>query len=239
MTTGTPGARTQPVIAIDGPGGAGKSTVARELARRLGWRYLDSGAMYRAVTIAVLDAGVGQDPAAITATAAAAVVTLSTDPDDPWTALGGLRVTERIRGRDVTNAVSAVSAVPSVRAQLVISMRALVGDGGIVVEGRDIGTTVVPDADVKIFLTAAAAARAARRHQESGADHGTDLTVIHAEISRRDASDSSRTESPLAMAEDALEIDATDMSVDEVVAVVLQRCEAFAPGGLTRAEAGA
>jgi len=228
------------VIAIDGPGGAGKSTVARELARRLGWRYLDSGAMYRAVTVAVLQAGVlPEDQAAIAATALRAAVLVNTDPDDSWTSLDGELITDRIRGRAVTNAVSAVSAVPDVRTLLLTRLRSIVGPGAIVVEGRDIGTTVVPDAEVKIFLTADAAARAERRHRESTGDDRADLIMVHDEIARRDALDSNRAESPLARADDAIEIDATTMSVDDVVCAVLKRCEAFVPAAAGRIEADA
>ena len=240
MTTSAPASRALPVIAIDGPGGAGKSTVARELARRLGWRYLDSGAMYRAVTVAVLEAGVAPaDQAAVAATALRAAVLVNTDPDDSWTSLDGTVVTERIRSRRVTNAVSAVSAVPDVRSLLLSRLRSIVGPGAIVVEGRDIGTTVVPDAEVKIFLTADAAARAERRHRESTGDDQADLHVVHNEITRRDELDTGRTESPLARADDAIEIDATTMSIEDVVFAVLQRCEAFVPAAAGRIEADA
>ncbi|MEP7053840.1 MAG: (d)CMP kinase, partial [Actinomycetota bacterium] len=179
MTTRPAVRRTRPVIAIDGPGGSGKSTVSREIARRLGWRYLDSGALYRAVTVAVIEAGADiRDHEAIAKVAATAAVQVSTDPVDSWTELDGRRVTEQIRSRPVTNAVSAVSAVPEVRAALLIQQRRVIGEGAIVVEGRDIGTTVVPDAELKVFLTAEPAARATRRHREDSAPGGAvDLTV--------------------------------------------------------------
>lgn len=240
MTTGATSGRTLPVIAIDGPGGSGKSTVARALARRLGWRYLDSGAMYRAVTVAVLDAGVATaDQVAVAGIAARAAVQVNTDPDDAWTRLDGQQVTERIRSRAVTNAVSEVSAVPAVRATLLTAQRAMIGPGAIVVEGRDIGTTVVPDAEVKIFLTAEPAARAARRHRDTATPDGADLTVTHYEISRRDALDATRSTSPLAKAPDAVEIDTTTMTVEQAVAAILQRCALFAPAHLLRTEADA
>jgi CMP/dCMP kinase len=212
------------VIAIDGPGGSGKSTVARELSRRLRLRYLDSGAMYRAVTVAVLDADVDlKDDAAIWATAQVASVAVGTDADDPWTELNGTRVDERIRSRAVTNAVSAVSAVPAVRERLVQLQREIIGAGGIVVEGRDIGTTVAPAAPVKIFLNAHPDARASRRHHDPAAPELSGIALTRAEIDRRDALDSSRPVSPLAKAHDAVEIDTTDLSVDEVVAQILKR----------------
>lgn len=230
MTTRQALGRTLPVVAIDGPGGSGKSTVARELARQLGWRYLDSGAMYRAMTVAVLDAAVdAADPLAVATVATKAAVEVNTDPDDAWTTLDGRSVTERIRSRAVTNAVSAVSAVPAVRAALLDAQRTIIGAGAIVVEGRDIGTTVVPDAEVKIFLTADPDARAARRHRDEAAPDRVDLMVTRDEIGRRDESDASRATSPLVKAPDATEIDTTRLSVEQVVAAVLREC--------TRAEA--
>jgi cytidylate kinase len=218
-------ARRLPVIAIDGPGGSGKSTVSRELARRLRWRYLDTGAMYRAVTLAVLEAGVdADDTAAIVAVAAAADVMVETDPDDPGTYLAGRPVNDLIRTRSVTNAVSAVSAVPEIRAIVLVQQRTAIGAGEIVVEGRDIGTTVVPDAEIKIFLTADAGARAARRHRDTDAPDANDLAVVHEEIARRDALDAGRSTSPLARAADAIEIDTTSMTVDDVVRAILEQC---------------
>jgi CMP/dCMP kinase len=212
------------VLAIDGPGGSGKSTVARELSRRLRLRYLDSGAMYRAVTVAVLDAHVDlDDAAAVWAISRLASVAVGTDPDDPWTELNGTRVDELIRSRAVTNAVSAVSAVPAVRERLVRLQREIIGTGGIVVEGRDIGTTVAPDAPVKVFLTAHPDARANRRHHDLAAPELSGIALTRAEIDRRDALDSSRPVSPLAKAPDAVEIDTTDLSVDEVVVQILAR----------------
>lgn len=240
MTNGPAGMRTGPVIAIDGPGGSGKSTVAREIARRLGLRYLDTGALYRAVTAAVLDRDIAlTDDAAIAAVAAATGVVVNTDPDDPWTEIDGVRVTERIRSRAVTNAVSAVSAVRAVRAHLLTVQRAAVGAGGIVVEGRDIGTTVVPDAEVKVFLTAAPAARAARRHRDADAPEHDDFSRTHDEMSRRDRLDASRAESPLARAEDAIEIDTTELSIEEVVREILGHCPTSATAGTDRAGADA
>ncbi len=213
-----------PVIAIDGPGGSGKSTVAREVSRRLRLRYLDSGAMYRAITVAVLDAHVDlDDESAIWAVCRLASVAVGTDPDDPWTELNGKRVDERIRSRAVTNAVSAVSAVPAVRDRLVPLQRQIIGTGGIVAEGRDIGTTVAPDAPMKFFLTADPDARANRRHHDPAAQELSGIALTRAEIDRRDVLDSSRPVSPLAKARDAVEIDTTDLSIDDVVGQILAR----------------
>jgi cytidylate kinase len=151
-------------------------------------------------------------------------VAVGTDPDDPWTELDGVRVDQRIRSRAVTNAVSAVSAVPAVRDKLVRLQREVIGAGGVVVEGRDIGTTVAPDAPVKIFLTADADARAARRHHDESSPELSGIELTRAEIDRRDALDTSRSVSPLAKAPGAVEIDTTDLDVDEVVAQILASC---------------
>ena len=152
------------VVAIDGPSGSGKSTVARGVARLLGLRYLDTGAMYRAVTWLVLHEGVDvDDGAAVTALAEQADLQVTTTPDPVTVHIAGHDVTADIRGADVTAAVSRVSAAPGVRAAMVDRQRRLIGAGGIVVEGRDIGTTVAPDAPVKIFLTADEQVRAGRR----------------------------------------------------------------------------
>lgn len=203
------------VVAMDGPSGTGKSTVARRLATELGAAYLDTGAMYRAATLAVLRAGVSlDDPAAIAAAATSRSIDISTDPQHPAVRLDGTPVDAEIRSAPVTAAVSAVSAVPAVRAWLVAAQRRLVAPGGIVVEGRDIGTVVVPDARPKIYLTATPAARARRRAGEMG---DADLAAVAADIERRDRLDSSRADSPLAQAADAIAVDTTELSIDEVV----------------------
>jgi cytidylate kinase len=181
--------------------------------------------MYRAVTLAALDTSTAvSDARSVADIASRAELRVSTDPDDPWTEVRGRRVTADIRRRAVTNAVSAVSAVPEVRALLLAEQRRIIGAGAIVVEGRDIGTTVVPDAELKLFLTADAAARASRRHRDDAAPEAVDLTVTHAEINRRDELDRTRTASPLSKAADAIEIDTTSMTVDEVVGTILSRC---------------
>lgn len=208
------------VIAIDGPAGTGKSTVARGLARTLGARYLDTGAMYRIATLAVLRAGIDPgDPAAI---AAMADVPLSVghDPDNDRAYLGAEDVSAEIRGDAVTRAVSAVSAVPQIRARMVQLQRDLTrGPSSVVVEGRDIGTVVLPDADLKIFLTASAETRARRRNDQNvAAGLPDDYNTVLADVRRRDHLDSTRAVSPLRPAADAVVVDTSEMSQDEVVA---------------------
>jgi len=219
------------VVAIDGPSGAGKSSVARAVANRLGLRYLDTGAMYRAVTLWMLRHGVDVDDAdAVAAAAAKPEMRSGTDPHTPTITLDGEDVSGHIRTRTVTNAVSAVSAVPAVRARLVALQREVIADGGIVVEGRDIGTVVAPDARVKVYLTAAANARAERRTAELSHDPQVSVGLTHGEMARRDRLDSSRVASPLARADDAVEIDTTTLALEEVSEVVLD---------LVRARSGA
>ena len=214
------------VIALDGPSGSGKSTVARALARRLGWRYLDTGATYRAATLAVLRAGTDlSDDSAIATAVAGASITISTDPDLPATTLDGEDVSAVIRGPEVTAAVSAVSAVPEVRVQMVALQRALAGTDGAVLEGRDIGTAVFPEAPVKVFLDASPEVRASRRAAESDPGvraEGSDVLVrVAADLARRDRLDSSRATSPLQAADDALQLDSSTLDPDAVVARVL------------------
>jgi cytidylate kinase len=202
------------VVALDGPSGTGKSTVARRLAVRIGARYLDTGAMYRAATVAVLREGIDlADPVAITGVVETAKIEISTDPERAGVTLDGEPVDDAIRSAETTAAVSAVSAVPAVRAIMVDAQRELIGDGGIVVEGRDIGSVVWPTARPKVYLTASAAARAQRRAGETGGDLGS----VAADIDRRDRLDSTRAASPLVQAPDAVELDTTDLDIDEVV----------------------
>lgn len=207
------------VVAVDGPSGSGKSTVSRRLAAALSARYLDTGAMYRAVTWAVLQAGADpHDPDAVAKVLADTRLTVTTDPTAPSISVNGVAVDGPIRGPEVTGAVSAVAAVPAVRTVLVAQQRGIIGDNrratGIVVEGRDIGTVVVPDAALKVFLTAAEHERARRRsHQNT-----VDTRSTAADLARRDRLDSTRATSPLRLAEDAVVLDSTKLGIDDVVA---------------------
>lgn len=215
------------VVAVDGPAGTGKSSVSRGLARALGARYLDTGAMYRIVTLAILRAGVDlEDPEAI---AAACEVPMSVgyDPDVDRAFLGAENVSAEIRGDEVTRAVSAVSAVPAVRTRLVSLQRELAsGSDAVVVEGRDIGTVVLPGADVKVFLTATAETRAKRRNDQNvTAGLPDDYETVLADVRRRDHLDSTRAASPLRPAEDALIVDTSDMTEGQVVAHLLELVE--------------
>lgn len=213
------------MIAVDGPAGTGKSTVSRGLARALGARYLDTGAMYRIVTLAVVRAGVDlRDTPAIEMAAQDVPLSVGYDPDEDKAYLAAEDVSAEIRGDAVTKAVSAVSAVPAVRARLVGLQRELAsGPGSIVVEGRDIGTVVLPDADVKIFLTASAQERARRRNaQNVAAGFPDDYESVLADVQRRDRLDSTRPVSPLRAADDAVVVDTSDMSASEAVAHLLQ-----------------
>lgn len=211
------------VIAIDGPSGSGKSTVARRVAAALHLRYLDTGAVYRALTWAVLDRAVGPDNVdGVLAVAGVAQIRVSTDPQAQAVSVDGRDVAAAIRGPEVTGAVSAVSAIPQVRERLVALQRAIIGAGGIVVEGRDIGTVVAPDSPVKVFLTASPEMRAARRSADAEISVGDrDVSSVQADLARRDTLDSTRAASPLAMAPDAVQLDSTAMDEDAVVARVL------------------
>jgi CMP/dCMP kinase len=205
-----------PVVAIDGPAGSGKSTVARAVAARLGVAYLDTGAMYRSVAFAAI--GHGVDPADGDALAKLAS-SLDIQLGDR-VLVDGVDATAAIRGPAVTATVSAVSAHPAVRAEMVRRQRQWAADhGGGVAEGRDIGTVVFPDADVKVFLTASEEERARRRQRD---DRAPDVTAVAAELARRDALDSTRAASPLRPADDARVIDTTGRTVDEVVDQVLE-----------------
>jgi cytidylate kinase len=213
------------VVAIDGPAGTGKSSVSRGLARRLGARYLDTGAMYRMVTLAVLRAGVDPaDETMVAATAATAQLSVDYDPDVDRCFLDGEDVSALIRGDEVTRAVSAVSSVSAVRELLVGYQREMAhGDYGIVVEGRDIGTVVLPDADVKIFLTASAETRARRRNDQNvAAGSPDDYDGVLADVHRRDHFDSTRKVSPLRAADDAVVVDTSEMTEAKVVSHLLE-----------------
>lgn len=220
------------VIAIDGPAGTGKSSVARGLAKHLGARYLDTGAMYRIVTLGVLRSGVDLgDAAAIGRVADDIQLAVGHEPGEDLCYLAGQDVSAEIRGDAVTQTVSAVSAVPAVRSRLVGLQRALAqGPGKLVVEGRDIGTVVLPDAGLKIFLTASAEERARRRNEQNvAAGSPDDYERVLADVQRRDHLDSTRTVSPLQAADDAMVVDTSEMTQSEVIAhlaeLVGQRAE--------------
>lgn len=221
-------------IAIDGPAGTGKSSVSKGLARTIGARYLDTGAMYRIVTLHMLRAGVDlTDLDAVAAVASDVPLSVGYDPDEERCFLAGEDVSLLIRGGDVTEAVSAVSAVPTVRQRLVQLQRELAaGEGSVVVEGRDVGTVVLPGADVKFFLTASAETRACRRNDQNIATGlGDDYEAVLADVRRRDHLDSTRAVSPLRAADDAIVVDTSDMTEAEVVShlvdVVNERARAL------------
>lgn len=214
------------VVALDGPSGTGKSTVARGLAARLDARYLDTGAMYRAATAAVLGANVAPDDAdAVAGVVERTDIRLDTAPAGIGVRLGGADVTALIRRPEVTAAVSAVSAIPAVRTRLVAQQRqiisAVVADGaGIVVEGRDIASVVWPDAAPKVYLTAREDVRAARRAAELV--DGSSVAAVAEDLRRRDRLDSSRVTAPLVRADGAVELDTSELDVDQVVRHLVQ-----------------
>jgi len=212
------------VIAVDGPAGAGKSSAARGVATKLGLRYLDTGAMYRALTWFLITQRLDvTDPAVVAANARRPVIEVGTDPGRPAIAVDGADVSGAIRGRAVSNAVSAVASVPEVRAHLIaqqrdILARACAAGQGIVAEGRDIGTVVAPQAVVKVFLTASEEARASRRSADLAADPGATPDVTRDENKRRDRADAPQT----MMADDAIEVDSTVLSLDEVISLIVR-----------------
>lgn len=213
------------VVAIDGPAGTGKSSVSRALARALGARYLDTGAMYRMVTLAVLRAGIDPtDAEAVGRIASTVQMSVDFDPSVDSYYLAAEDVSSEIRGDEVTRAVSAVSSIPAVRTRLVGLQRSMArGPGSVVVEGRDIGTVVLPDAPVKIFLTASAETRARRRNDQNVASGlADDYEGVLADVRRRDHLDSTRPVSPLRAAPDAVVVDTSDMDEGQVIAHLLE-----------------
>ena len=214
------------VIAIDGPAGSGKSSISRAVASRLGLAYLDTGAMYRAATWVVLDRGIDPDDtdavAALMTGDAAPAIESGTDPAEPFIRVDGVDVAEAIRGQLVTSAVSAVSAVGAVRQGMVDLQREHAhASSGIVVEGRDIGSVVLPQADVKVFLTADPSVRAQRRAAEVNVEDAGLVSATEDALRARDAKDTTRAISPLAPAEGSIEIDTTNLTFDDVVDAVI------------------
>ena len=221
------------VVAVDGTSGSGKSSTCRAVADRLGLRYLDTGAMYRAVAWWMLQHDVNiYEVDDVAAHAELPRIESGTDPLDPTITLDGVDVAAAIRTDDVNAAVSPVSAVPAVRERLVELQREIIAGGGIVVEGRDIGSVVWPEAGLKVYLTADPAARAARRAAEAGSD---DVTATQESLLHRDRIDSARAVAPLTMPDDAVHIDTTDLTLDEVVdrVVGLAVIEATAPADVS------
>lgn len=213
------------IVAIDGPSGTGKSSTSKAVAAKLGLSYLDTGAQYRAITWWMITNGVDTDDAdAIAAASGKPLLVSGTDPSNPTITVDGADASGPIRTQEVTSKVSAVSAVPEVRSRITELQRTIAADapGGIVVEGRDIGTTVLPDADLKIFLTASPEARAARR---SGELKGADVKATQEALVKRDAADSSRKTSPLAKADDAVEVDTTELTLQQVIECVVTLVE--------------
>lgn len=203
------------VIAVDGTSGSGKSSTSRGVADRLGLRYLDTGAMFRAMTWWLLREGIDvRDEAAVAAAADRPRIDSGTDPLGPTITVDGVDVSVEIRSAAVNAAVSPVSAVPEVRARLLDLQRDVIGVGGIVVEGRDIGSVVWPQAEVKVYLSADPDARAERRAAEEG---GTDLARTQQSLLERDRIDSGRATAPLTRADGAVHVDSTHLSLDEVI----------------------
>jgi CMP/dCMP kinase len=207
------------IIAIDGPSGAGKSTLGRLVARELKLLYIDTGAMYRAAALAVIESNVStRDERAVAEVVERADINLAGDPSSLQVMLNGREVSQEIRTEEVSHSASVISTLPQVRRQLVNRQRELGRrGGGVVLDGRDIGTVVFPQADIKFFLTAAPEERAHRRYDEDRLkERDASFEETLAEINTRDRRDSTREDSPLAIADDAIVIDSTEFSIDEV-----------------------
>ncbi|HEV7681792.1 MAG TPA: (d)CMP kinase [Pyrinomonadaceae bacterium] len=214
------------IIAIDGPSGAGKSTLGRMLARALNLLYIDTGSMYRAVALAVMESSISAtDDVAVGSLAGRVDIDLEGDPDSLRVTLGGVDVTEQIRSEEVTELSSIISTIPEVRRAMVARQREL-GERGAVLNGRDIGTVVFPDAHVKFFLTAVPQERAARRFNEERAlDPNADFEETFADMAERDHRDSTRADSPLKAAEDAIIVDSTGLGIDKVFQQMMSAIE--------------
>ncbi|HEY3581122.1 MAG TPA: (d)CMP kinase [Pyrinomonadaceae bacterium] len=211
------------IIAIDGPSGSGKSTLGRMLARELNLLYIDTGSMYRAVALATIEAGVDpHDSEAVVELATRSDIDLEGDPDSLKVLLNGRDVTERIRSEDVTTMSSVVSTIPGVRRAMVARQREL-AQRGAVLNGRDIGTVVFPEADVKFFLTAAPEERAERRFKEDRlTNHDVSFAETMADMVERDRRDSTRADSPLKVADDAIVIDSSGLSIEDVFLLMMK-----------------
>src|SRR5258705_2996532 len=214
------------IIAIDGPSGAGKSTLGRMLARALNLLYINTGSMYRAVALAVLESSISStDDVAVGSLAGRVDIDLKGDPDSLRVTLGGVDVTERIRSEEVTDLSSIISTIPAVRRAMVARQREM-GKRGAVLNGRDIGTVVFPDADVKFFLTALPQERSARRvNAVLAQDPNADFEETFADMAERDARDSTRADSPLKASDDAIIVDSTGLTIDEVFEKMMSHVE--------------
>jgi len=215
------------VIAMDGPAGSGKSTAARRVAVELGLRYLDTGAMYRALTWWLREQGIDlADTAAVLARMAEPKIGVGTDPDAPEITVNGQDVAGPIRSREISNSVSTVAAIPQVRSLLIGMQRDIIDAAaagpGVVAEGRDIGTVVAPDAGIKVYLTASEDVRAQRRSADLAADPAATVEATRREQARRDHRDAAQ----LVMADDAVEVDTSLLGLDEVVGLVVDRARA-------------
>jgi cytidylate kinase len=209
-------------VAVDGPSGSGKSSTARGVAERLGWNYVDTGAMYRALTWWLLRQGVDVNaPDAVSARAREPELDISVNPRERAVFIDGVDVSNEIRDPGITSSVSAVSAVPAVRARLVEIQREIMERGPVVVEGRDIGTVVAPDAAVKVFLVATTEVRAERRAAEWAHEEGVTVEGTAAMLDHRDRLDSTRELSPLTQADDAVVIDSTSLTLEQVIDQVI------------------
>jgi cytidylate kinase len=218
-----------PVIAIDGPVGSGKGTIAARLAGRLGWNLLDSGALYRLVAIAVMDQAIDpENHSALAAVAADLDVRFTRQGNEVVASLGGVDVRRRLRSQETSNMASRVASVPAVRAALLERQRGFAKPPGLVADGRDMGTVVFPDAPLKIFLTATVQARAERRYKQlKEKGENVNLSRLFRDIEERDRRDMNRTVAPLKPAADAIVVDSTDLSVSEVLEKVLNLVKEF------------
>ena len=214
------------IIAIDGPSGAGKSTLGRMLARALNLLYIDTGSMYRAVALAVMESSISAtDDVAVASLAGRVDIDLKGDPDSLRVTLGGVDVTDLIRSEEITDLSSVISTIPEVRRAMVARQREM-GERGAVLNGRDIGTVVFPDADVKFFLTAVPQERATRRFNEERArDPNADFEETFADMAERDRRDSTREDSPLKAADDAVIVDSTGLTIEQVFEKMMSHVE--------------
>lgn len=214
-------------MAIDGPAGAGKSTVAKRVAQVLGYVYIDTGAMYRALTLKAMRLGIDcNDTAALGALAAQTVIRLVLDEQESRVLVDGRDVSREIREPEVSRRVSAVAAVPAVRQRLVELQRELARDGGVVMDGRDIGSHVLPAADRKFFVTGSLEQRAQRRRKDlEMSGHSVAIETVMAEVAERDRQDATRETNPLKAAPDSIYIDTTGLSVEQVVNRILEFCQ--------------